>query len=543
MNAPSQSSANRGLDAADRSFFANLFTSIAEEMGVTLRRTAYSPNIKERRDYSCALFDAKGQMIAQAAHIPVHLGAMPMSVEAALRACAPLAPGDVVMLNDPFAGGTHLPDITMVTGMHDAQGELLALLATRAHHADVGGMTPGSLAPTTDIYQEGLRIPPVKIRRGGELQADLMTLLLANVRTPAEREGDLRAQWAAHDVGTRRLEEVRARYGDAELIRQIDGLLQYGRTVMRNVLRMLPDGKYSFEDTLESPAPGADPIAIRVQLTLSGSSAVVDFTGSAPAGPTSLNAVEAITRSAVYYAFLCLVATPSHHDPAPLDEPPQNAGCFEPLRIVAPPGTVVNATPPHAVAGGNVETSQRIVDVVFGALAKAAPDRVPAASQGTMNNVTLGGLDPRRQAPYTYYETIAGGMGARPNAPGLDAVQTHMTNTLNTPIEALEFAYPLRIERYEIRTGSGAPGRRRGGHGIERAIRVLGAAAGALLTQRRTSGPYGLHGGGAGRPGENALIRHGRVKRLPGSCVLDLQPGDIIRIRTPGGGGYGAKRS
>ncbi len=526
---------------ADLTFFANLFTRIAEEMGGVLARTAYSPNIKERRDFSCALFDGAGQMIAQAAHIPVHLGAMPLSVATARAAFPKLAVGDVVMLNDPYAGGTHLPDITLISPVFgSAKRQPLAYLATRAHHADVGGMTPGSLPLSREIYQEGLRIPPVRCVERGTINQAVFDLVFANSRTPAERQGDLRAQLAAHTLGERRLLESLERYGAPELRRQMSQLLEYAATLMQATLKQIPDGSYSFVDQLDDDGAGSGPLPIRVEVRIRGDQAEIDFTGSAPACATSLNAVEAITQSAVYYCFLCLLVTPSRLHPGRSSLPPINAGCFRPIAVHAPPGSIVNAEPPHAVAGGNVETSQRIVDAVLGALAQALPDIVPAASQGTMNNVTLGGIDTRTGQPFAYYETLAGGMGARPNADGLHAVQAHMTNTMNTPAEALEYAYPLRVERYEIVAGTGGKGTYRGGNGLIRDVRMLNDTHAVLLTERRTQAPYGLAGGEAGTPGDNGLIRGRQRKRLPGKIELELKAGDVLRIQTPGGGGHGA---
>ena len=526
------------FDAADATFFASLFTSIAEEMGVTLARTAYSPNIKERRDYSCAVFDAGAHLIAQAAHIPVNLGAMPMSVRAAVDAFGELQPGDVVMLNDPYAGGTHLPDITLVTPLDDGLG----YLATRAHHADVGGMSPGSLPLSREIYQEGLRIPPVKLRDAGRDNQAVIDMLLANVRTPHEREGDLRAQLAAHQTGTQRITEAIERHGRKTLAVQMQQLLDYGRRAMHTVIERIPDGTYRFDDVLDGDGAVDEPIPIRVAIAIKGDTATVDFNGTGAACVGSLNAVEAITRSAVYYCFLCLLVTPSPllGEAGAMADPPLNSGCFGPLTIAMPDDSVVNAKPPHAVAGGNVETSQRIVDVVFGALAAALPDIIPAASQGTMNNLTLGGVDTRTGKPFAYYETIAGGMGARPNGDGIDAVQVHMTNTMNTPAEALEYAYPFRLVHYGIADGTGGNGTHRGGHGVRRDIMLLSAARGALLTERRESRPYGLAGGDAGAVGVNRIVHaDGRIEPLPGKATLDLQPGDTISVQTPGGGGWG----
>ncbi len=537
------------MRSSDLTFFQNLFTSIAEEMGGTLLRTAYSPNIKERRDFSCALFDIDSKLIAQAAHIPVHLGSMPMSVKAALSAHPDLCEGDAVILNDPYAGGTHLPDITMVTPVMlkskekkespGAPGKPFMFLATRAHHADVGGMTPGSLPLSREIYQEGLRLPPLKLSEKGHLNKTVLDILAANVRTPGERAGDLRAQIAAHEVGSARVCEVVQKYGVEKIKQQMRGLLDYGERLMSESIRRIPDGVYRFEDFLDGDGINSPPIKIRVSLSIRGGKAAVDFTGSDPESDGCLNAVESITRSAVYYCFLCLLVTQSHLEAALLSDPPVNAGCFRPITVILPEGSIVNARPPRAVAGGNVETSQRIVDVCFGALARAIPGLVPAASQGTMNNLTLGGYDTGRGQPFAYYETIGGGMGARPIKDGIDGVHVHMTNTMNTPVEALEFAYPLRVERYEIVRGTGGKGRWRGGDGMRRDVKILCDARGTILSERRSFAPYGLRGGASGRPGQNLLLHEGRQKKLPGKMNLDLKKGDIISVRTPGGGGWG----
>ena len=545
-------------DPADLAFYGNLFTSIAEEMGASLIRSAYSPNIKERRDCSCALFDAAGRLVAQAAHIPVHLGAMPASVRAALAAFPNLEEGDAVLLNDPYAGGTHLPDLTIVTPVfaptrkgstsrglqpartikskgHRASAAPFAYLASRAHHADVGGMTPGSLPLSREIYQEGLRLPPVMLREGGRLNQAVVDILRANSRTPVEREGDLRAQLGAHDVGTVRMIETVQRHGLAKLRKQMAALLEYAERLMGALIAHMPNGVYLFEDVLDGDGLGSGPIKIRVRVTIRGRLAVGDFARSDPPCGGNLNAVEAITCSAVYYCFLCLLVTTSRDH----SDPPLNAGCFAPINVIAPRGTIVSAEPPHAVACGNLETSQRIVDVVFGALAQAVPDVVPAASQGTMNNLTLGGVNPSTGQPFAYYETIGGGMGARPGAGGVDAVQVHMTNTLNTPIESLEFSYPMRVERYEIVPGTGGKGEWRGGHGLRRDLRLLCDATGTLLCDRREHPPYGLRGGQPGRVGKNSLIRNGKRRKLSGKVQLDLREGDLLSVQTPGGGGLG----
>ncbi len=533
--------------------FKHLFAAVAEEMGTVLRKSSYSPNIKERRDFSCALFDARGRMVAQAAHIPVHLGSMPLSVEAAVKHFAgDLHPGDVVILNDPFRGGTHLPDITMVSPVFlphprpspEGRGErgegLFGFVASRAHHADVGGMTPGSMPVAREIFQEGLIIPPVKLARGGETDPDILNLILANVRTPQERRGDLQAQIAANRRGAERFVELVSRYGADEVDEAMNQLMAYTERMTRHLLASLPDGDYAFSDSLDNDGITPDPVPVAVKVSIRGEQAVVDFTGSAPQQQGSINAVEAITLSAVYYVFRCLLGL----------DVPNNAGCLAPIQVIAPAGTVVNALPPAPVAGGNVETSQRIVDVLLGALAQACPEKVPAASQGTMNNVTIGGslpLFPKEMRgagggrAFAYYETIGGGMGARPNADGVSAIHSHMTNTLNTPVEALEYAYPLRVRRYKVRAGSGGEGKFRGGDGIVREVEVLTDCQVTLLTERRERGPYGLAGGRSGAAGENVIIRAGKEIALPSKGSVDLKAGDVLSIRTPGGGGYGVK--
>jgi N-methylhydantoinase B len=515
------------LDPIRLEVFKHLFAAVPEEMGVVLRRSAYSPNIKERRDFSCALFDAAGRMIAQAAHIPVHLGSMPLSVAQALRETA-LEPGDVVILNDPFRGGTHLPDITLITPLF-LGNDLFALAANRAHHADVGGIAPGSMPIAREIFQEGLIIPPIKLVRRGELDRAAWDLILANVRTPRERAGDLHAQLAANRRGVQRLSEMIAEYGRHQLVDAFDQLLAYTERMTRQLIRALPDGSYTFRDVLDDNGVDDQPVPIAVRVTIDGDAATVDFAGSAPQQPGSVNAVLAITLSAVYYVFRSLIGL----------DVPNNSGCLAPIRVLAPAGSVVNALPPAPGAGGNVETSQRIVDVLLGALAQACPDRVPAASQGTMNNLTVGGWDPERDRSFTYYETIGGGMGARPAADGPSAVHSHMTNTLNTPVEALEYAYPLRVAHYGVRENSGGAGRFRGGDGIRRDLQLLCDAEVSLITERRRAAPYGLAGGQPGRPGANLLIRGDQERPLPGKGSVSLRAGDILSIRTPGGGGFG----
>jgi N-methylhydantoinase B len=528
-------------DPIELEIFKNIYHSIAEEMGAALRRTAFSPNIKERRDYSCAVFDAAGNVIAMGDHMPVHLGSMPMSVRAAIQECSPRA-GDVVMLNDPFRGGTHLPDITLVAPVFvtSTRGPRLKTpapdfyVASRAHHADVGGTYPGSMGPCREIYQEGFRIPPVKLLRGGEIDRDILNLLLNNVRTPNEREGDLGAQLAACHSGAERLKEVSARYGLSRTHRAARDLQDYSEQMMRAFLATVPEGTFRAEDFLDNDGVSDRPVRIAVAVTIAGKTALVDFTGSDPQVGGAINAVEAITFSACFYVFRCLLA----------EDVPATAGLMRPIRVIAPEGTVVNARSPAAVAGGNVETSQRIVDVLLRALAQAMPERIPAAASGTMNNLTIGGIDPRTGKPFTYYETIAGGMGARPTKDGVAGVHCHMTNSLNTPAEALEYAYPLRVRQYSLRGASGGEGQYRGGDGIVREIEVLTDAEVTLLADRRVNGPYGLSGGNAGAPGRTEILRaDGTTELLPGKCSVRLRMGERVRVLSPGGGGWGTAAS
>ncbi|MGB0909795.1 MAG: hydantoinase B/oxoprolinase family protein [Nitrospirales bacterium] len=511
----------------------HLFVSVAEEMGVRLQRSAYSPNIKERCDFSCAVFDARGQLVSQAAHIPVHLGAMPLSVQACLQALD-LSPGDVAMVNDPFQGGTHLPDITMVSPIYAKNHgleELVGFVANRAHHADVGGMSAGSMPLSEELYQEGVIIPPIKLVYGGVINQDVWNLFLANVRTPIERAGDLHAQLAANRIGVTRMEVYVQRYGFEQVCEDMDALMQYGERMTRQLIADLPDGQYGFTDRLDNDGVTSEPVTIMVTVTIAGDDVTVDFKGTASQCKGSMNAVYPITLSATVYVFRCLLGL----------DIPANSGCMKPIHIVAPEGTVVNARSPAAVAGGNVETSQRIVDVVLGALAQACPERIPSASQGTMNNIAIGGWDSGRQQPFAYYETIAGGMGAGPTRDGASARHSHMTNTLNTPVEALEYVYPFRVTTYEIRNDSGGQGVFRGGDGLCREYEFVHGASVTILSERRHEGPYGLAGGEPGQTGRNQLKTGGGIQELPSKCRIDVQAGDILTIETPGGGGYGKK--
>jgi N-methylhydantoinase B len=514
--------------------FKNIFHSIAEEMGAALRRSAFSPNIKERRDYSCAVYDADGEVLAMGDHMPVHLGSMPASVAAA-RAALTFEPGDIALLNDPFSGGTHLPDLTLVMPVFVATKRTPQFfIASRAHHADIGGALAGSMGPASEIFQEGVRIPPVKIFRDGKVCQDVMNLLLANVRTPQERQGDLAAQIASCRLGERRLREVVAKYGLPDVARYAQHLLDYSEKMMRSVIAALPSGTYRAEDFLDSDGISDKPLRIRASIRIQKDRGVVDFTGSAPQCAGNINAVAAIAVSAVFYVFRCLVS----------EDVPATSGLLRPISVIAPSGTIVNAVPPAAVAGGNVETSQRIVDTLLRALAKAIPGKIPAASQGTMNNLTFGGLNPfRNGAAFTYYETIAGGCGASKAGDGPSATHSHMTNSWNTPTEVLEETYPVRVKRYAFRNGSGGKGIHRGGDGIVREIEFLSPADCGLLTDRRTTSPYGLAGGQDGMTGRNTLLQNGKSKTLTAKCSLAVKPGDILRIETPGGGGWGKEKN
>jgi N-methylhydantoinase B len=513
--------------------YRHLFSALTEEMGGALSRAAYSPNIKERRDFSCALFDVRGRVVAMGDHMPVHLGAMPMSVAAVLEALGPLEPGDVGMVNDPFAGGTHLPDITLVSAAGDGAGGRLGYLAVRAHHSDVGGMAPGSMPLAREIYQEGLRIPPVLLVRGGAREASVWRLLLANVRTPAEREGDMAAQLAALTVGERRLGELSARRGAAEVGAAMDALIAHADRLLRAGLARIPDGVYTGEDVLDDDGFGHGPLRIRVTLRVQGDELEADFAGTSPQTEGGVNAVAAITSSCVRYVVRCVVE-------ALLGEAlPAGGGEMAAVRLRLPERSVVSAGLPASVAAGNVETSQRIADVLLLAFGGALPELVPAQSQGTMNNLALGGTDPRTGEPFAYYETMAGGMGASRSGPGLSGVHVHMTNSLNTPIEALEHAYPLRVRHYGLRRDSGGAGAQRGGAGIRRDLELLGAATVSLLTERRTTRPAGAAGGGAGAAGENVLLRDGAEQSLPAKVTFDAVAGDVISLRSPGGGGWG----
>jgi N-methylhydantoinase B/oxoprolinase/acetone carboxylase alpha subunit len=509
------------LDPASLQILVSRLAGVADEMGAVLRRAAYSPNIKERADCSAAVFTARGELLAQAEHIPVHLGSMPASVAAAIAMLdGRPRPRDEIVLNDPFAGGTHLNDVTLVSPCF-ADGTLIGWVANRAHHADLGGMAPGSMPPdATEIHQEGLRIPPVRLEDG------VVALIVASSRTPDERRGDLDAQRGANRLGVERLRAIVAALHDVAALEEV---VDYGERRMRAALAGLPDGRWRFEDVLDSAGPRPEQQSssrVVVTLTIDADTVTFDFAGTDAQRAGNVNAVEAVTTSAVAFALRCAT------DPTI----PANGGAMRPVRVVAPAGSIVAARPPVAVGAGNVEVSQRVADVCLGALARALPDRLAAASQGTMNNLLVGGDG------WVYYETIGGGQGARPWADGMSGVHTNMTNTADTPIEALERELPLRVRRFAIRRGTGGSGARRGGDGVEREVEVLEDATLSLVTERRRSRPWGLAGGDAGAPGENWLLRggdEGAAEGLSDKVTLRARAGDVVRIRTPGGGGFG----
>jgi N-methylhydantoinase B len=506
----------RALDPVTLSVFVSALAGIAEEMGAILIRSSYSSNIKERRDCSCALFNEAGRMVAQAEHIPVHLGAMVDSVRA-VRERDP-QPGDVFVVNDPYDGGTHLPDITLVAPV-DVDGEIVGYTVSRAHHSDVGGMTPGSMpSESRSIYAEGIVIPPLRLVRGGVLVEDLLELILANVRTPEIRRVDLLAQTAANEVGAERLRALVERHGLDFVRTAFDEVIAYGERRTRDVLRSIPDGTYTAEGVIEGDGVVDVDIPIRVAVTIDGDAMRADFAGTAPPVAGNVNCPISVTRSACLFALRVLLP----------GDVPTNAGTAAPLEVRVPEPSLADARRPMAVVAGNVETSQRLADIVLEALGRAVD--LPAAGQGTMNNLIIGGAD------WTYYETIGGGQGASSAGPGPSGVHVGMSNTLNTPIESLELEFPMRVERYELRYGSGGDGRHRGGDGIDRRVRVLEPATLSLLTDRRRHGPAGKDGGLAGACGENLLDG----TPLPPKRTCDLAPGQIVSVLTPGGGGFGA---
>ncbi len=505
-----------GLDPVTLSVMTSALAGLAEEMGALLIGAAYSSNVKERRDCSAAVFDAGGVMVAQAEHIPVHLGAMPEAV-AAVRARDP-RPGDVFALNDPFRGGTHLPDITLVSPLAP-DGEVVGYAVTRAHHSDVGGMTPGSMPATSrSIFQEGLVIPPVRLVARGELVEDVLDLILANVRTPRVRRGDLRAQIAANRRCEQRLGELIERRGRVTVLAAFGEVVAYAQRRTREALRAVPDGVFRARGEIEGDGVCDEDVPIRVAVEVRGDELEIDFSGTAGAVAGNVNCPLAVTRSACFFALRVMLPP----------DMPANAGAYAPVTIRVPEGSLLDARSPSAVVAGNVETSQRVADVVLAALAQAVPG-LPAQGQGTMNNVVIGGED------WTYYETVGGGQGASASGPGSSGVHVGMTNTLNTPIEALELEFPLRAVEYSVRRGSGGAGDQRGGDGVVREVEALERMRYSLITERRRHAPPGAGGGSPGARGRNALNGDELAPKVSGT----LEPGDRLRIETPGGGGHG----
>ena len=507
-------------------------TYTTEEMGIVLRNSAYSPNIKERMDFSCTIFDQKARLAAQAEHIPVHLGSMGLAVKKGLEKLdEPLENGDMLLFNDPYISGTHLPDITLITPVF-YKDEIIAYLANKAHHSDIGGKTPGSMAgDATEIYQEGLIIPPVKFVKKGKIDKEIAGILMSNVRTPKIRMGDLRAQIAANKLGQKRILQLAERYGSTVLCEAMEEIMSYSERRMRNEIKKMPEGSYSAEDFLESTGTTEKPVKIKVTITLKDENLKIDYNGTDPQVEGPVNAVLGVTLSGVYYVLKCVT------DPSI----PMNDGCYRPVDVYVPEGTLLNPSPPAAVAGGNVETSQRNVDVLLKAFAQIVPERVCAACQGTMNNIAVGGIDKRNGQQWTFYETIAGGYGGRKGMDGVDAIHSHMTNTMNTPIEAIETIYPIRFLKYELRMDSGGAGKWRGGVGLERSWMLLADSATlSIMAERTKFAPWGLYGGKEGAKGEFYIVRaDGTHVKLKSKCTVKMKKGDVFVVKTPGGGGYG----
>jgi N-methylhydantoinase B/oxoprolinase/acetone carboxylase alpha subunit len=512
------------MDAIEITIFKNIFQSISDEMGKILQYSSFSPNIKERKDFSCALFNTVGESFAFGTHIPVHLGAMPLSVRAALQEMR-FEKGDMAILNDPYRGGSHLPDITLIAPVF-RNDRIVFFVANRAHHSDVGGMCAGSMPLSSEIYQEGLIIPPVKLVKRDKPDEEIFNFILSNVRTPLERRGDLLAQIAANKRGIRRLEENIEKYGFTTIERYANELIDYTEKIFRAVIKKIPEGEYRFEDYLDDDGFNNLDIKITVSVKVEPDQLIIDFTGSSPQVKGGINTNPAVTYSVVLYVLTTLLD----------EEAPINSGIMRPVKLKLPSKSVVNASKPAAVAGGNVETSQRIADVLMGALAQALPEKIPAASQGTMNNISFGG------AGFAYYETLGGGSGAGPYYHGESGVHIHMTNSLNTPVEAMEIDFPVLIEQYGLREGSGGKGKYNGGNGLTRSYKFLEETHVSILSERRRNQPYGLRGGEPGKPGANILIRNNdenNITTLGSKTNVELQAGDVLIVKTPGGGGFG----
>lgn len=513
------------MNPIELNLFASRVAAICDEMGVVLRRTAFSPNIKDRLDFSCALFGSNGELYAQAAHIPVHLGSMAYAMQGIVGE-QDWSPGDMLVLNDPFLGGTHLPDITIIAPVFRGGRErLIGFVANRAHHANIGCETPGSMPVSSSLEEEGLIIPPTFLLRGGNVQTDALTLLYGSER--AQLDGDFTAQVGCNQIAVERLNALLESLGEKYYYQGMVELNNYADRLAAVAIADLKNGCYRFEDYLDNDGLGQKNIRLVLNLLINAADVELDLTESADQVAGNVNCPESVAAAAAYYAFRCLM-------PA---EAPACEGLFRRIKLKTRKGSVLNAFRPAAVAAGNVETSMRLVDLVFGALAQAMPARIPAASQGTMNNIAMGNIDSGTGSRWDYYETIAGGMGAGPQQAGLSAVHTHMTNTLNTPVESLEMHYPLRVRKYAVRKGSGGDGEHAGGDGVIREYEFLQPAQISLLSERRSYAPWGLQGGFDGARGENSL----NGKLLPAKCTVSVEAGDRLLIKTPGGGGWGSK--
>jgi len=509
----------------------NALVYAAEEMGIVLRNSAYSPNIRERMDHSCAVLDAERRLVAQAEHIPTHLGSLPYGVRAALKAYGEeLREGDMLLVNDPYIVGTHLCDLTLIAPVFYG-GELVAYVANKAHHSDIGGIVPGSLpADATELFHEGLVLPPVRLVKGGQLDGEILSIILSNARAPEMRKGDLRAQIAANLLGAKRIRSAIDAHGLRTFREAVDHILEHSERRVREEIRKLPKGVYRAEDYMESTSERGEAARIVVAVTIGEDFMRFDYTGTDAQVEGPANSAYGVTLAGVYYVMNCIL------DPLI----PVNEGKYRPVEVYVPPGTILNPSKPAPVGGGTVETSQRNVDVLLKALSRALPDRIPAASQGTMNNVCVGGVDEWGRT-WTFYETVGGGSGAGPGVDGVDAVHVHMTNTMNTPIEVIEQSFPIRVLKYKIRTDTGGPGRWRGGCGIERVWRLeAGPATLSIQAERTVLAPWGLSGGREGGLGEYLVVKpDGRVTKLNSKCTVRLERGDIVIVKTPGGGGYG----
>jgi len=513
------------MDAIEITIFKNIFQSICDEMGKILQFSAFSPNIKERKDFSCALFTSKTESFAFGTHIPVHLGAMPLSVKAAVDEIE-FKEGDMVILNDPYRGGTHLPDITLISPVFH-NNRICFFVANRAHHSDVGGMKAGSMPLASEIFQEGIIIPPVKILKEGKINNEIFEIILSNVRTPFERKGDVMAQIASNKRGIQRIKENINKYGMKKISEYSKNLIKYTEEIFRSFIKKIPDGKYCFKDYIDDDGFNEKNILIEVCISINNNKIKIDFTNSSKEVRGGVNANRAITYSACLYVLTTLLE----------ETIPINSGIMRPVELILKKGSILDAKKPSAIAGGNVETSQRIVDVLLGAFSKALPEMIPAASQGTMNNISFGGKGA------AYYETIAGGTGAGPGYNGIQGVHSHMTNSLNTPVESIEVDYPVLIEKYSLRKNSGGNGKYKGGDGLIRSYKFLEEGEISILSERRRNKPYGLNGGTGGKTGENLLIKkNGKRVKLNGKVNIKIKKNEKLIIKTPGGGGFGKKK-